>query len=102
MADRKLMQTSLLIYINKTCPQLPCSGTKGLSVPVLGFNLRSLFFVYACKSISLLSWHATVTVCCDRVSRNKEEIVPFWGIDEEIQTLTDTICISELYLHWIL
>lgn len=101
MADRKLMQTSLLIYINKHALSCPAVEQKALAF-LFWALIWGPFFVYACKSISALSWHATVTVCCDRVSRNKEEIVPFWGIDEEIQTLTDTICISELYLHWIL
>lgn len=101
MADRKLMQTSLLIYINKHALSCPAVEQKALAF-LFWALIWGPFFVYACKSISALSWHATVTVCCDRVSRNKEEIDPFWGLDEKIQTLTDIICISELYLHWIL
>lgn len=46
MADRKLMQTSLLIYINKHALSCPAVEQKALiSVPVLGFEVPFFFCI---------------------------------------------------------
>lgn len=70
-----------------------------ISVPVLGLNLRSLFFVYACVNLFALDvmqqWQFVVIGCLEI----KVFFFFFWGIDEEIKTLTHSeyliyICIG--------
>lgn len=69
-----------------------------ISVPVLGLNLRSIFFVYACVNLFALDvmqqWQFIVIGCLEI-----KVFFFFGGIDEEIKTLTHSeyliyICIG--------